>query len=256
MRYIFGFLFCALLSSCKIYKANFMFQTTQEYVVDSLRNINQRADENYTLQCNDYIQIQVFTNKGERIIDPDFELLKGTQMNLTRTEQSYFIRSDGKANFPMVGPILLAGKTLKQADSLLSAEYTKYYFDVYIITKVVNKRAVVIAPTGAKVIPLPNDNITVIELLALAGGMPDNGKATNIKLIRGDNKNPDVQIIDLSTIEGLKKASMNVEPNDVLYIEPIKRILPQTLQDIYPLVSLVLSIFSIIILIATINNNN
>jgi polysaccharide export outer membrane protein len=184
--------------------------------------------------------------------------LKNTPVNIMRVEQRYLVRNDGKVNLPMIGTISLAGKTLQQSDSILSAEYTKYYFGVFAITKVLNKRAIVLGPTAAstKVIPLENDNITVLELLALAGGMPDNGKANNLRLIRGDTKNPDVQIIDLSTIEGMRKASMNVEPNDVLYIEPVKRILPQTLQDIYPLISLALSILSLIILVGTINRTN
>lgn len=238
-----------VLGSCKVYKANIMFQTEQEWVVDSLRNLNKNADENYVLQANDYISIKVYTNNGERIIDPDFELLKGVPINQFKDEKRYLIRSDGFANLPMVGQIKLAGYTLKQCDSALSVAYTKYYFGVYVTTSLLNKRAIVIGPQMSKVIPLENDNITVIELIALYGGMPTDGRATNIRLIRGNLQNPDVQIIDLSTIDGMKKASLNVEPNDIVYIEPVKRIFSMTLQDIYPLISVFLTIFSILILV-------
>ena len=94
-----------VLGSCKVYKANIMFQTEQEWVVDSLRNLNKNADENYVLQANDYISIKVYTNNGERIIDPDFELLKGVPINQFKDEKRYLIRSDGFANLPMVGQI-------------------------------------------------------------------------------------------------------------------------------------------------------
>lgn len=257
MKYTFLLLaFTLLLGSCKVYKANYMFQTEHEYVVDSLRKLNENSDQNYRLQANDYIQIKVYTNQGERLVDPDFELSTlRTNTTLVRDEPHYLIRQDGKVNLPMVGQILISGKTLRECDSILSVEYTKYYFGVYVLTKVLNKRAIVFGPKAAKVIPLENDNVSVIELIALYGGMPEDGKAKNIKLIRGDYKNPDVQIIDLSTIEGMQKASLNVEPNDVVYIEPAKRMLPQTLQDIYPLFSLILSLLSILILVASVNRN-
>jgi polysaccharide export outer membrane protein len=226
-----------------------MFKTEQEYVVDSIRKLSTQTDQNYLVQCNDYISYKVYTNNGERIIDPDFELIKSTPTTLIKEEKRYLVRSDGYAELPMVGSVKLAGYTLRQCDSLLTKAYTKYYFGAYVTTYLLNKRAIVLGPKQAKVIPLENDNISVIELLALYGGMPEDGRASNIKLIRGDLKNPDVQIIDLSSIEGLRKANLSVEPNDIVYIEPVKRIFSLTLQDIYPLLSLFLAVLSIVILL-------
>jgi polysaccharide export outer membrane protein len=59
-----------------------------------------------------------------------------------------------------------------------------------------------------------------LELIAIAGGIPINGKAHRIKLIRGDLKNPQVYLIDLSTIEGMKKAELTMQGNDIVYVEP------------------------------------
>ncbi len=233
-----------------------MFKTDYEYVVDSIRNKTKtEADNNFIISRDDYITIKVYTNKGERLIDPDFELMKQAPLNNNQQTQEirYLIRENGKAYLPMVGDIKLEGYTIRQADSILSKEYGKYYFDVFVNTKIANKRIVVIGALGGKVIPLENDNITVIEAIALYGGMNNESKAGNIRLIRGDLKNPDVSIIDLTTIEGMKKASLNIEPNDIVYIEPVRRKMPQFLQDIYPILSVVSSVISTILLIANLN---
>jgi polysaccharide export outer membrane protein len=67
---------------------------------------------------------------------------------------------------------------------------------------------------------LQNQNTSLLEALALSGGVSANGKAHRIKLIRGDLKNPQVYLIDLSTIDGMKKANMTLQGNDIVYIEP------------------------------------
>lgn len=244
------------LYSCKVYKSNIMFKTDYDYVVDSIRRANATApDQNFVISINDYIAIKVYTNKGERIIDPDFELMKTAPVNNQQTQEvRYLVRQNGKAFLPMVGDIKLAGYTIRQADSILNIEYNKYYYDAFVHTRILNKRIVVLGALGGKVIPLDNDNITVVEAVALYGGVSTDSRAGNIRLIRGDLKKPDVSIIDLSTIEGLKKATTNVEPNDIIYIEPVKRILPQTLQDVYPIVSVISSILTLVVLFVTLGN--
>ncbi len=243
------------LYSCKVYKSNIMFKTEYEYVVDSIRMANLQADKNFDISVNDYITIKVYTHNGERIIDPDYELMKGVgQMNNQQIQEiRYLVRQNGNVFLPMVGDIKIKGYTIRQADSLLSVEYGKYYYNVFVNTKIVNKRIVVIGALGGKVIPLENDNISVIEAIALYGGMSSDSRAKNIRLIRGDLKKPDVSILNLSTIEGLKQATTNVEPNDIIYIEPVRRHLPQALQDIVPILSLATSIITTLLLIANLN---
>jgi polysaccharide export outer membrane protein len=254
-RFFLVLLLIPFLYSCKVYKSNIMFKTKYEYVIDSIRMANLQADKNFVISVNDYITIKVYTHNGERIIDPDYELLKSVgQINNQQIQEiRYLVRQNGQVYLPMVGDIKLQGYTIRQADSLLSAEYGKYYYNVYVNTKILNKRIVVIGALGGKVIPLENDNISVIEAIALYGGMSPDSRAKNIRLIRGDLKKPDVSILNLSTIEGLKKATTNVEPNDIIYIEPVRRHLPQALQDVVPILSLATSIITTFLLIANLN---
>ncbi len=245
------------LYSCRVYKANIMFKVDPDgaVAVDSmLRKSKNEADLNFVISKNDYISIKVYTHNGERIIDPDYELMKNTQMStMQQQELRYLVRQNGKVFLPMVGDLKIEGYTIRQADSIFSKEYGKYYLDVYVNTKIVNKRIVVLGALGGKVIPLENDNISVIEAIALYGGVNTDSRAKNIRLIRGDLKEPEVRVIDLSTIQGMKKASLDVEPNDIIYIEPVKRNMPQFLQDIFPILSVATSIITTVLLIANLN---
>jgi polysaccharide biosynthesis/export protein len=228
-----------------------MFSTENDVLVDSIQKQMKTAEKNYTIQANDYINVKIFTNKGERLIDPNLELAKGAGAVTKDENLKYLVRNDGKVNLPMVGEVFLQGSTQTQADSVLTIAYGRYYEGAFIVTSILNKRVFVLGPfpLGAKVIPLQNENINLIEIIALYGGIPNNGKAYNIRVIRGDLKNPNVNIIDLSTIEGLKSASMVVYPNDIIYIEPVRKLFLETVTDVAPIISLIVSVTSILILI-------
>jgi polysaccharide biosynthesis/export protein len=240
------------LPACKIH--NRMFSTEKSVLVDSIQKQLINSEKNYVIQKNDYLNVRIFTNRGEKLIDPNLELSSkgggaggGTKDEIIK----YLVRSDGNVNLPMVGDVPLVGFTLIQADSVLGVKYGSFYEGSYVITSMLNKRVFVLGPTplGAKVIPLQNENVNLIEIITLYGGIPDNGKSYNIRVIRGDLKNPNVNIIDLSTIEGMKKASLDVQPNDIIYIEPVRKVVLESLRDIAPFITMFSTIVSLSITI-------
>jgi polysaccharide biosynthesis/export protein len=249
---IFFLFVISVLSSCRNHSR--MFSTEQNILVDSIQKQVIHAEDNYVIKKNDYLSILVYTNGGERIIDPNSELNRNqpiTQKSSKEDIEKYLVRSNGKVLLPMIGDVYLEGLTLYQADSILRIKFSKFYEGVFISSKLINKRVVVLGPfpPGGKVIPLENENMNVIEIIALYGGLPDNSKSYNIRLIRGDLKNPNVSIIDLSTIEGMKQASLDVQPNDIIYIEPVRKLVVESFKDIAPFISLFLSAMTILVLI-------
>src|SRR3954469_23663533 len=59
------------LSSCRIYNQNIMFKTDKEVMPQGLALEAKRVEGNYVILPNDYLVVRVFTNKGERITDPN-----------------------------------------------------------------------------------------------------------------------------------------------------------------------------------------
>jgi polysaccharide export outer membrane protein len=82
----------------------------------------------------------------------------------------------------------------------------------------------------------------VIEVLALSGGIVEDGKAYKVKLIRNqDNEKPKVYLMDLSKIEGLAAGNSVVLAHDIIYVEPVPQITNEFVKDIAPLVTLITS---------------
>ncbi|UXP33640.1 polysaccharide biosynthesis/export family protein [Reichenbachiella agarivorans] len=227
-----------------------MFKLDDQFDENDLAAAVLHAERNYVIQTDDYLSINVYTNRGERIIDPNKEL----QQNMTtqrRIEEdfTYLVQKDGTVKLPIIGQVKIDSLTLNQAESQLEIAYNTFYKDSFVKLGYVNKRVIVLGAMGGQLIPLLNENMTLIEVLALAGGLEMGAKSQNIKVIRGTLSKPEVFQIDLSTISGMQKTMLSMEPGDIIYIEPWRRPWLESTKDIAPLLSLLSSTLALILVL-------
>jgi polysaccharide biosynthesis/export protein len=243
-----AFLFTFL--SCSSYKQNIMFKPSDGFTPDPIKREALVVEKNYTIQKNDYLKLDVFSNRGERLIDPNPELTNtnSNQTSTSRTEFQYLVDINGIAKFPMIGELKVDGLTLREAEEITQKEFQKYFKDPYVILTYNNKRVVILGASGGQVIPLTNQNVTLVETIALAKGLSNDAKANNIRVLRNDK----VFIIDLSTIEGFRAGNMLVEPGDIVYIEPIRRPLSEALRDYSGVLTMIVSLTTLLVLINSI----
>lgn len=240
-----------LLASCKAYKQNVMFQLDDQFSEQDLTAAVQSAEKNYTIQINDQLTLEVFTNDGERIVDPNNELLQNNQMSQNRPQFNYLVQTDGTAKFPIVGQINVEGLTINEAELVLQDKYDQYYKKSFVKLQFNNKRVVVLGATknAGQIIPLINENMSLVEVLALAGGLDINSKSQNIKVIRGELSTPEVFQVNLSTVSGMKQSMLTIEPNDIIYIEPWRRPFLEGTRDIAPILSLISSTLALVLVL-------
>lgn len=247
---IFAVLTGALIS-CKAYRQDIMFQLDDNFPSSSLSAAVYQAEQNYRIQKNDFLRLDVYTNKGERIVDPNNELINGANQGQIPGQEDflYLVQEDGFCKFPIIGKVNLMGMTIDQAEKRLEDEYNAFYKDSFVKLQFQNKRVILLGATGGQVITLRNENTSLVEVLAQSGGIQLGSKAQNIKIIRGDLNKPEVYAIDLSTIEGMKSSIIRVQPGDVIYVEPWRRVWLESIRDIAPVLSLVTSILTLAIVL-------
>lgn len=220
-----------------------MFKVPEDFA------LKQQADtvkKNYTIQKNDYLETEVFTNKGEKIIDPEFRTGSGQgAQNASLSNPTYFIDNNGVAKFPMIGEIKLEGLTIRQAEEVLQQAYSKFYEDAFVVLKYTNKRVIVLGAPGGQVIPLINENMRLVEVLALAKGLNNDAKSHNIRVLRGDQ----MFLADLSTFEGYVKNNIPIQPGDIVYVEPIRKPLIEGLRDYGPILSIITTVTTLMVVI-------
>lgn len=233
----------ALFSSCKIFKPSLMLKTPKDYNYDKL--IDSLSRQDYRIAPNDAVVYRVFTNEGFKLID-----LANTSNTVFRNDIDVIVESDGYVKMPLIGRLLVGGLTIKEAERLMEEKYSEYYVKPFVTLRVNNKRVIVFPGAGgtAKVISLANVNTTVLEAIAAAGGLPDEGKAYKVKLIRS---NPDpfgkpfVYLMDLSKIEGVTMGRSRVQANDIIYVEQRYRPLKTFATEVAPIITLLTSFYLI-----------
>lgn len=246
MRSLFIF-FLLLMMSCASYKQNIMFKSTDEVQSERINKAISSVEKNYQIQKNDLLGLEVYSNKGERLIDPNPELSQtnGVVQEEDKDEPVYLVDLKGVARFPMVGELALENFTLRQAEEILEKEYAKFFKEPYVLLTYKNKRVILLGALGGHVIPLENENMDLLEVLALGKGINNDSKAQNIRLVRGER----VFEIDLSTIQGFREGNVIVEPGDVIYVEPVRRPVSEALRDYSGALSLLVSLTTLLIVL-------
>lgn len=241
-----------LCSSCGI-NSNIMFKVAKsdEIHYDS---VPMEPTEEYLISVNDKIAFQLYTNEGEILLSYNADLGETQKINSNSANGTqYLVRSDGTAELPKIGKIEVEGLSVFQCADTLEKLYSVEYSNPYVQVQVTNKRVVVFPGNGsdAKVIYLQNNNTTLMQALALAGGITDRGKAKKVKLMRKNGDHRDVFVMDLSTIEGLKYADLIVQANDYIYVEPN----PQLAREVVKVATPIITVISSSIVILTIVNS-
>jgi len=234
------------LSSCASYKQNIMFQVSNKQAIQGQVD---KTEKNYIIQKNDRLELEVYTNQGERLIDPNNYIDQDNAAGGTEKKKAntYLITDEGVVKLPMVGTLKLEGLTILQAEEILQKEYEKYYKQSFVVLKYTNKRVVVLGSPGGQVIPLTNENMHLTEVLALAKGINNDGRASNIRVLRGDT----LFVADLTTFEGYTKNNILIKPGDIVYVEPIRRPLVEGLRDYGPVISVITSLTTLIVVLLT-----
>lgn len=241
MRYLFVVLTSLFFfSSCKIYRSNLMLKTKKDFTYDQLVDSLSRKD--YKIATNDILEYRLYTNNGFDLINL---AVKGNA--LYRNDINVIVESDGMVKMPLIGRVKIAGLTIMEAEKMLEERYTKMYVEPFVSLRITNKRVIVFPGNGgqAKVLPLANNNTTILEAIASAGGIMEDGKAYKVKLIR-DNpdslQKPLVYLMDLSRIEGVVPGKSIVQAGDIIYVEPRYKPLATFSREVAPVLTLLTSV--------------
>ncbi|MCX6182482.1 MAG: polysaccharide biosynthesis/export family protein [Bacteroidetes bacterium] len=224
--------------------------------------------EPYKIAINDVISFSLYTNDGFKMASISGYSIADASTGSSGGITTFKVRSNGKIKMPILGELEIVGLTVKQAEELLEEKFKQYFVNPFVILEITNKRIYFFrGGTSASIVSLENENTTLFEVLAKAGGVAGgntngtvgasggsnnltNGMnyASKVKIIRGDLKKPEIYLVDLSKIEGLKDADIIMQANDIVYIEPVINYAYNITSDISSFTGLITSVLSVVLL--------
>ncbi len=243
------FLFILILfNSCKLFRPDTILKTGDDFDISN----SGKVQKEYRIQKFDKIGLTVYSNEGMQVWFNE-RGVSGQQQNRNNMNRNgggmqFDVEFDGTIKFPVLGRVSIDTLTVREAEDFLEKEFSKHYNNPYVRLEVTNRKVYIwtAGSSSARVVNMSSDNFTIIDAITYAGGIPNDGKAYRIKLIRGDlTKAPKVYLFDLSKLINLRNTNILLEANDIIYIEARPRYISRFLRELQPFLSLVTTFITI-----------
>jgi polysaccharide export outer membrane protein len=136
----------------------------------------------------------------------------------------FLVDKQGEVELAMIGKVKLAGKTTAEARDTLRALAGLYFKNATVNVRFVNYKITVLGEVNRPATyTVPNEKLSLLDALGLAGDLTIYGKRNNVLLIReSENGKKEFERFDLNSSDIFKSPYFYLKQNDVIYVEPNK----------------------------------
>jgi polysaccharide export outer membrane protein len=181
---------------------------------------------NPTIKPDDLLSILVMANDEKSTVL--FNLPQALGNNLyggyalgAPTPPGYLVNSEGNIEFPVIGTIHLGGLTRTQAINIIKEKLGSYIVNPTISMRILNFRVTVLGDVrNPGTFTIPNERITLLEALGVAGDLLITGERHNILVIRDEDGKRKEYRLDLTQESLFSSPVYYLQQNDVVYVEP------------------------------------
>ncbi|WP_188834425.1 polysaccharide biosynthesis/export family protein [Mucilaginibacter rubeus] len=212
-----------MLTSCSSKQYQYLFEQKNN-VTDTLSKASDVAISPYRIKAQDILQIRNLQSI-KYIVDEAPSTNAGGGGGGGTAGQTFQVEDDGTVALPVIGHVKVAGLTRPEAAKQIEGLYrTNLLKDPIIELKIINLKVTMLGEIkGQGNYTLTKDRTTLVEMIGEAGGLTDKANEANVKIIRGDQKNPQVTEINLRDIQSINDPRAILQSGDVIYIAQNKR---------------------------------
>ena len=214
------------------------------------------AEKQTPIEPNDILSITISSANAEASVPFNLQnnnISRSTTVTGSNTESGgYLVNADGTVDLPILGAVKAAGLTKEELKNnitnlILSQKLlVNPIVDIRYLNYEVTVLGEVARPT---VITVPNEKISLLKAIGLAGDLTIYGIRTNVLLIREENGKKITRHIDLTSSNFFNSPYYYLQPNDVVYVEPNKTKIATAgrSQQFLPIIFSALSVVAIIL---------
>ncbi|MCL7754799.1 polysaccharide biosynthesis/export family protein [Polaribacter sp. Z022] len=139
----------------------------------------------------------------------------------TPQQQAYLIDSKGNIDFPVLGELKLGGLTREAALELLKKKLSPdYVANPNINIRIANFKITVYGDVKKPgTFTIPNERVSILDAIGLAGDLNISGRRDNVTVIREENNKKVKYKINLLSNKTLNSPVFYLQQNDVVYVE-------------------------------------
>ena len=197
---------------------------------DAANTISAVESKPYRLQTNDIISITI------KAIDPKLVAMfsptnEGSVVGKSESGlyfDGFTVDDHGSISIPILGELNVIGYTIEEIrvriEKQLLAEYFNKEANIFVTVKLGGLRFTIngeIGSPGTKT--LFQEQVTIMEAIANAGDITITGDRKAVTVMRKTPTGVVMQDIDLTDINAMKSPFYYLQPNDYIYIKPLKQ---------------------------------
>ncbi len=223
-----GLLLCVLSTSCIPHK-DIIYLQEKDTPSDSTQ-VMVEQQKPYRIQINDILNIRI------KVLDQDnvtiFNPVGEGSLNASSTEKAYFdgfmVDLHGNIRIPELGKINVLGYTTEAIEELIKEKLLEDQFketaNIFVTVKLAGLRFTVNGEVGKPgTITLFLERINIFEAIANAGEIPVTGNRREVQIIRQYPQGQKIHTLDLTDVNVMKSPYYFIQPNDLIYVKPLKQ---------------------------------
>lgn len=228
-RYLFYLLLSigALFTSCISTRDLVYLQKKDNPDVET--SISAVESKPYRLQINDVLSITI------KAIDPKlvtiFSTTNGTEAGKSESGlyfDGFTVDDHGNIRMPILGEMNVIGYTLDEVRIKIEKQLLEEYFNkeanIFVTVKLAGFRYTIngeVGSTGTKT--LFQDHVNIMEAIANSGDIAITGNRKAVTIIRQTPNGSEMHDLDLTDINVMQSPYFYLQPNDYIYVKPLKQ---------------------------------
>jgi polysaccharide biosynthesis/export protein len=187
----------------------------------------EKLKPDYKLMPGDYLMIRILS-PDEKINMLFANITGGTNGFSNITDESlyvssYLVNDSGYVSFPLLGNIYAEGLTVSEMEKNVNKAAKEIITESSVVVKLVLYN---ISILGEVKVPgkytIYNNRVNIFEALAMAGDLSPFADRSHVQIIRNEGRKSTVLTIDLLKKDVLTSPYYYIQPNDIIYISPMK----------------------------------
>lgn len=201
----------AFTSSCKIYQPAYYFKDiTRDTIIQGFIS----NDLQLKIQPNDLLAIAISSLSAEE------DGLFNKSLSTGEAKSGYQVNTDGYIYLHKLGKISVTGFTRKELKNKLEQDLLPFLKDPIVTVNFANHRVTVLGDGSSQVVEMPDEKISLLEVMAKGGGVNANSQLNNIMIIRETSNAKQVKHLNLQDPSIFTSPWYYLQPNDIVVVKP------------------------------------
>lgn len=223
------FVISSFFTSCIPHKDIVYMQNKNAATMDTLQLMVEQQKP-YRVQINDILSVRVkaLDQESVRIFNP----IGDENLTANSSEKAYFdgftVDLHGNIRIPTLGSINVLGYTTEEIQTIIENKLLEDQFketsNIFVTVKLSGLRYSAtgeVGNPGTKT--LFQERVNIYEALANVGDIPVTGNRKDVLIIRQYPQGQQIHHLDLTDVNVMNSPYYYIQPNDMIYVKPLKQ---------------------------------